>query len=98
NVNVPWRSGLPSAVRAGVHLADWPDAEGTTTVAAKALARATRQGTRMANPPQITGSMAVTVADLSPCRKASLSGAGETAVEPCEPATPMLRTTPRVVP
>src|SRR5882762_5258648 len=66
NVNVPWRSGLPSAVRAGVHLADWPDAEGTTTVAAKALTRATRQGTRIANPPQITVSMArVTVADLS---------------------------------
>src|SRR6266851_4828360 len=63
NVNVPWRSGLPSAVRAGVHLADWPDAEGTTTVAAKALTRATRQGTRIANPPQITVSMARVTVD-----------------------------------
>src|SRR5204862_2357739 len=51
NVYVPWRSGLPSAVRGGVRLADWPDAEGTTTVAARALSRATRQGTRIANPP-----------------------------------------------
>ena len=32
----------------------WATTEGTTTVAAKALTRATRQGTRMANPPPIT--------------------------------------------
>ena len=29
NVNVPWRSGLPSGVRGRRPLADWPAAEGT---------------------------------------------------------------------
>ena len=71
---------------AGLHLADWPDAEGTTTVAAKALSRATRLGTRMASPPQITVSMArVTVTDLSVVSQGLASGFGERAVEACEP-------------
>jgi hypothetical protein len=38
-------------LRGGVRLADWPDTEGTATVADRTLTRATRQGTRIANPP-----------------------------------------------
>src|SRR5207244_13307294 len=52
NVNVPWRSGLPSGARGGVHFPDWPAAEGTTTATDRALNTATRHGTRIANPPE----------------------------------------------